>query len=109
MDADEAMHALKQLGLSVTVDNGRLIVRPAELLDADTRWLIQTYRERLMAELENDEPRWAWLVSYGTHAIEAYAHPPARHAEMVQRYAGAVRITPLPKILWPHDSAQGAA
>ena len=39
MDAIEAIYLLRLLGLSLMVNDKRLDASPAELLDADTRWL----------------------------------------------------------------------
>jgi hypothetical protein len=96
MDATEAMHLLRQLGLNLETSSGRLIVSPAELLDDDVRWLIRKHRDAIILELEKgDVPRWAWLVHFEGHAIETYHHPDASCAEVKRRHPNAIRITPL--------------
>lgn len=93
---NEALHLLRQLGLNLVVNDGRLNVSPVELIDDDTRWLIRKHRDAIITELEQDDaPRWAWLACFGAHSLEVYMHPDATHAEMVCKYPSAVCITPL--------------
>lgn len=108
MKTDEAVYLLRRLGLSLDVDDGRLIVTPANLIDDDTRWLIRKHRDAIIAELE-DVPRWAWLVRFDGYALETYHHPDAPHADVLRKYPAAQSIVPLPECLWPHDMAKEAA
>jgi len=111
MDATEALHLLRQLGLTLTATDGRLIVTPAELLDDDTRCFIRSHRDAIIAELEQaDSPRWAWLVRMSDgRTVETYHFPDATASEVMRKYPDALSVAPLPECFWPHDSAQGAA
>lgn len=51
MESTEALQLLRLLSLTVTTENGRLLVQPAELLDDDVRWLIRRHRDGIIAEL----------------------------------------------------------
>lgn len=108
MNTDEAVYLLRRLGLSLDVDDGRLIVTPANLIDDDTRWLIRKHRDAIVIELK-DVPRWAWLVRFNGYALETYHHPDATHADVLRKYPDALSIVPLPECLWPHDVAKAAA
>jgi len=107
MKTDEVVYLLRRLGLSLEVDDGRLIVTPANLIDDDTRWLIRKHRDAIIAELE-DVPRWAWLVRLDGHTIETYHHPESTYAEVMRKYPAALSIVPLPECLWPVDPAKDA-
>jgi hypothetical protein len=104
MKPDETVHLLRRRGLSLEVDDGRLIVTPANLIDDDTRWLIRKHRDAIIAELE-DVPRWAWLVCFDGYVLETYYHPDATHADVMWKYPAAISIVPLPECLWPYDTA----
>ncbi len=104
MDATEALHLLRLLGLNLETDNGRLIVTPADLLDDDVRWFIRNHRAGIIDALQKaDDPAWAWLVHLNGRAIETYHHPEKNCAGVARMYPDAARIEPLPECLWPHD------
>jgi len=105
MKTDEAVYLLRRLGLSLEVDEGRLFVTPANLIDDDTRWLIRKHRDAIIAELE-DVPRWAWLVRFDGYALETYHHPEATHADVMRKYPAALSVVSLPECLWPYDAAK---
>lgn len=104
MNADEALHLLRRLGLTLTATDGRLIVTPAELLDSDTRWLIRKHRDGILTELLDDSPAWAWIARFSDgSAKEIYRHPPAVRAEIKAAYESAISIERLPECDWPLD------
>lgn len=103
MDAIEALYLLRRLGLSLTVNDGRLDVSPAELLDSDTTWLIRKHRDAIITELLDDSPAWAWLVNTGMDSKELYTHPPATRVQVMQAYPRAVSVERLPECMWPID------
>jgi len=105
MKPDEAVYLLRRLGLSLEVDDGRLIAFPANLIDDDVRWLIRKHRDAIIAELE-DVPRWAWLVRFDGYALETYHHTDATHADVMLKYPAAISIVPLPECLCPYDAAK---
>jgi hypothetical protein len=83
-------------------------VSPAELLDSDSTWLIRSHKAAIVSELQNDAPRWAWLVVFEDRSIEVYCHPDASHAEILKRYPDALaaepipeRVAPIYEVAWP--------
>jgi hypothetical protein len=109
MEAVEAIYLLHRLGLSLVVNEGRLDVSPAELLDSDSTWLIRSHKAAIVSELQNDAPRWAWLLHFADREpLEVYCNPDATHAEILERYARAMaaepipeRVAPIYEVAWP--------
>lgn len=99
----EAIEMLRILGLSVRLDGAKLFVSPAELIDEDVAWLIRTHKAEIIAALQSNEPRWAWMVCFSTHSIETYHDPYKTHSEMAAIYPSAIRIAPLPECEFATD------
>lgn len=108
MDAIEALPMLRQLGLTLTAAEGRLVVQPAELLDDEVRWLIRKHRDALIeliqAEpteqskgLAADEAHFHWRVRFSNFALDTFHHPYATHAEVLRKYPDALTAEPLPE------------
>lgn len=100
MDVNEAIYLLRQLGLTLTVNNGRLDIAPADLLDDDARWLIRRHRDALveLIDAEADMPWRGWLLHFSDSApLEAHCNPAALHAEILERYPDALAAEPIPE------------
>lgn len=105
MDATEALFMLRQIGLTLTAAEGRLVVRPAELLDDDVRWLIRKHRDALI-ELIQSEPSKGidaegahlhWRVRFCDFVLDTFHHPYATHADVRRKYPDALTAEPLPE------------
>ena len=104
MDADEAIYLLRLLGFTLEVNDGRLDVSPADLIDDAVDWLLRTHKAGIIAELLNDSPRWAWLVRMPDGSkVETYHHPEATRADVLHKYPDAISAEPLPECMWPVD------
>lgn len=108
MDATEALYLLRQIGLTLTAADGRLVVRPAELLDDELRWLIRKHRDALveLIQAETSEPSTGpaadeahshWRVKFSDFALDTFHHPYATHAEVLRKYPDALTAEPLPE------------
>ncbi len=101
MGAPEVLCLLRQSGLDVTADGGRLIVQPAERLTDDLRKLIRGNRVSILSMLgtaESDTAHHHWIVQFADgRCIETYHHPDATRAEVTARYPNCVDLEPLPK------------
>ena len=103
MDATEALYMLRQLGLTLTAAEGRLVVQPADHLDDEVRWLIRKHRDALI-ELIQAEPvqgpeqaHFHWRVRFSNFALDTFHHPYATHAEVLRKYPDAQTAEPLPE------------
>jgi len=106
----EAIEMLRILGLSVRLDGSKLFVSPAELIDEDVAWLVRKYKAQITAELQSNEPAWAWLLHFASRdPLELYRHPPATRAQVQADYPDASSIQRLPESMWPCDPAKEAA
>lgn len=110
MDATEALSMLRQLGLTLTAAEGRLVVQPADLLDDDVRWLIRKHRdaliERIQAEpaelpagIDADTAHFRWRLRFRNFVLTTFHHPPAAHADVLRKYPDALTAEPLPEPL----------
>lgn len=101
MGAPEVLRLLRQSGLDVTADGGRLIVQPAERLTDDLRQLIRGNRLSILLMLgaaESDTAHHHWIVQFADGScIEIYRHPDATGAEIMAQYPNCVDLGPLPK------------
>lgn len=105
MNATEALSMLRQLGLTLTAAEGRLVVRPAELLDDELRWLIRKHRDALVeliqAEpskgIEADEAHFHWRVRFRDFVLDTFHHPYATRADVLRKYPDALTAEPLPE------------
>lgn len=61
-DRFEILAWLRASGLSVTLDTGQLLVRPAKLLNDDVRSMIRAHRSNIVALLEAERKELACLV-----------------------------------------------
>lgn len=106
MDATESLYMLRQLSLTLTAAEGRLVVQPAELLDDEVRWLIRKHRDALVkliqAEptetskgIEPDEAHFHWRVRFSNFVLDTFHHPYATHAEVLRKYPDALAAEPL--------------
>lgn len=90
---------------SLTAAEGRLVVRPAELLDDEVRWLIRKHRDALIeliqAEpskgIEADEAHFHWRVRFIDFALDTFHHPYATRADVLRKYPDALTAEPLPE------------
>ena len=78
MGAPEVLTQLRASGLSVTADDGRLIVRPVERITDETRATIREYRPLIMAGLNSERAELTRLVR---QCGDAYAFTEQEHAE----------------------------
>jgi hypothetical protein len=101
MGAPEVLCLLRQSGLDVTADGGRLIVQPAERLTEDLRLLIRGNRIAILSMLgvaESDTAHHHWVVQFADgRCIETYWHPNATRARVVSTYPNCVDLEPLPE------------
>lgn len=104
MDATEALSMLRQIGLTLTAAEGRLVVQPAELLDDEVRCLIRKHRDALIdliqaepPNIDADEARFHWRVRFSNFALDTFHHPYATHAEVLRKYPDALTAEPLPE------------
>lgn len=105
MDATEALSMLRQLGLTLTAAEGRLVVRPAELLDDEVRWLIRKHRDALVELVQAEPPKgidaedahFHWRVRFSNFVLDTFHHPYATLAEVLLKYPDALAAEPLPE------------
>lgn len=101
MGAPEVLRLLRQSGLDVTADGGRLIVQPAERLTDDLRQLIRGNRVSILSMLgaaESDTAHHHWIVQFiDGSCIEISRHPDATCAEVMAQYPNCVDLEPLSK------------
>lgn len=110
MDAAEALHLLRILGLSLTATDGRLLVQPSELLDDDARWLIRRYRDEILSALVNDGPARHWSVTFPDfHRKEMHFHPEKDRASVLAQHPNAIhaeQVPDPPKPVWTPDASE---
>lgn len=110
IEPTEALRMLHMLGLSLTIEDGQLIVSPADLLDDDVRWFIRKHKDGLITAIQRaDEPAWAWLVVFDGFSLETYHSPDKSHSQVMAMYPRAIRVHPLPESMWPHDNVKEQA
>lgn len=105
MDAIEALYMLRQIGLTLTAAEGRLVVQPADLLDDNVRWLIRKHRDALIDLLQAEPPKvidagdahFHWRVRFSYFVLDTFHHPYATHADVLRKYPDALTAEPLPE------------
>jgi len=96
MGAPDVLLLLRESGLTVTTDDGRLIVTPADRLTDETRQLIRENKSGILDALAFTSYRW--LIHFADREpMEIFMHPDADFARMMREYPDCVAAEPLPE------------
>lgn len=91
-DILDPLTKLRAAGLTVTMDDGRVIVQPAERLTDELRQTIRDHRAEIVATLSRS---WCWWLAYSeTKHLIVYFHPEATRTEVLERYPGVLVAEP---------------